>query len=558
MKKIVKENILLIGSDTEENKKIEHMLSTEYQLVIVKDMEAGLENLTEKGRFQAVLLDAFVPDESRKYFLKELNKDKYSHPPVIALLDSSDRNTRRDTLLSGADEFVIKPLDATVLFNRIKSVIARSNLFKMDDNKYELKYDSLTGLYNRHTMYLSTRKMLDDNKNVNFCVIILDINKFSLYNSTLGEREGDRLLCFIADAIEDIFEQYELCTYGRVGGDVYCICEPYDDEIVRHQIGEIKKRAREFRDDYLVEIAAGVYIVEDSTVSIEAMFTRARMAAHKNKSDYLSDAKVYDENMEKKASSEQIVINEMQRALSEQQFIIYLQPKCSLKTGEAFGAEALVRWKHPERGILSPGLFIPVFEKNGFITKIDYFMWDSVCKLIRRWIDDGIEPMPVSVNMSRVSMYNPGVSELLEGLVNKYNISPSLVNIEITESAYMDNPNLMKDTLVKLKKAGFTVMMDDFGSGYSSLNTLKDFDVDVIKIDMKFLPKNDNRKKGEKILSSVVEMVEGLEMDSIIEGVETKEQKEYLEGIGCDYGQGYYFSKPIPVEDYEKKYLKIC
>lgn len=555
MDKIAKENILVIESDIEESKKIVNMLSEEFRVIVVEDVEAGLEELIEKGKFKAVLLDAFVPDRGGKYFLNELKKEKYSHPPVIAVLDCKDRCEEEDILLAGADEFALKPLYDTVLCNRIRSVIARSNLCQFEANKYELKYDTLTGLFNRHTMYTTTRKMLDDNRNIKFCIMIFDINKFSIYNSALGEHEGDELLCHIADKIREMFSHYDLCTFGRVGGDVYCVCEPYDEEIVRHQIVEIKKEAREYRGDYLVELAAGVYVVEDSFVSVEAMFTRARMAAQKNKSDYLSEVGIYDANMEKKANNEQIVINEMQKALSEEQFIIYLQPKCNLKTGEAHGAEALVRWKHPERGILAPGVFIPVFEKNGFITKIDYFMWDNVCRLIRKWIDAGMKPMPVSVNMSRVSMYNPSVADLLEGLVNKYEITPSLVNVEITESAYMDNPNLMKDTLAKLKNAGFTVMMDDFGSGYSSLNTLKDFDVDVIKIDMKFLPRNDNKKKGEKILSSVVEMVEGLEMDSIIEGVETKEQKDYLEGIGCDYGQGYYFSRPIPVEDYEKKYL---
>lgn len=550
-----KEEILIIEKRKEERKRIKDILYPEYKVCFVDSTEEGLEKLKEKGRFQVVLVDAFMPRGRGFAFLKEVKNDQYSHPPIIAILDNYDTHISRKLLRAGVEEYVLKPLEKTIVLNRVKNVIARSNLFKVSGNKYELRYDNLTGLFNRHTVYLSVRKLLDENPDIKFSLLILDINNFSLYNSTMGEQEGDNLLCYIADHICNMMKDEEKRVFGRIGADIYCICQPYNSELINKQISALKNEVQKYRDDYLVEMSAGIYIVEDSSVSVEVMFNRADMASRKNKSQYMGNAQVYDDTMEKNANSEQEVLNEMQKAFEEEQFVVYLQPKCSLRTGKAYGAEALVRWDHPQKGILSPGVFIPVFEKHGFIAKLDYYVWERVCMLIRDWLDQGIEPMPVSVNMSRISMYNPCIADLLEGLINKYDISPDFVNIEITESAYMDNPNIMKNTLTQLKKAGFKVMMDDFGSGYSSLNTLKDFDVDVVKIDMNFLPEHNNKSKGEKILSSVVGMIEALEMESIIEGVETEEQKEYLEGIGCDLAQGYYFSRPIPAEMYRQKYL---
>lgn len=550
-----KEKILILEKGIEDRDKLKDMLMAEYSVDFVESMETALDNLKERGKYQAVLIDAFMPDGKGFEFLREIKKSKYSHPPVVAMVESYDTQISRKLLCSGVEEYVLKPLEKTVVLNRIKNVIARSNLFKLADNKYELRFDSLTGLYNRHTMYTHIREMLDEHNDVKFGLVILDVNNFSLYNSTLGEKEGDRLLCYIADSVRNMVKDIKFCSYGRVGSDIYCICEPYDKQIIDRQINSLKQNLQKYRKDYMIEMSAGVYIVEDSSVSVEVMFTRADMAAQKNKTEYMTSFRIYDDTMEKSANREQEVVNEMQKALEEGQFVVYLQPKCSLKNGRVYGAEALVRWQHPKKGILSPSTFIPVFEKHGFISRLDYFMWERVCMLIRKWLDQGIKPMPVSVNMSRISMYNPLISDLLEGLVKKYNISPEYVNIEITESAYMDNPNLMKNTLKRLKKAGFIVMMDDFGSGYSSLNTLKEFDVDVVKIDMNFLPEHNNKQKGEKILSSVVGMIEALEMESVIEGVETAEQKRYLEGIGCDFAQGYYFSKPMPAELYQQKYL---
>uniref|UniRef100_UPI003AB2AEB0 EAL domain-containing protein n=1 Tax=Selenobaculum sp. TaxID=3074374 RepID=UPI003AB2AEB0 len=239
-------------------------------------------------------------------------------------------------------------------------------------------------------------------------------------------------------------------------------------------------------------------------------------------------------------------------ALESGQFEFYLQPKCSIDTGNIVGAEALVRWRHPMKGLISPGKFIPVFEKNGFILKLDVYIWESVCKLLRQWIDEGRQPMPISVNVSRINLYNPKLCDILIGLVEKYQLEPYLLELELTESAYTENEKLLVSIIERLRGYGFRILMDDFGSGYSSLNILKNLPVDVLKIDLHFLGGSDKFNRGGNILTSVVRMAKWMALPVIVEGVETREQVDFLCSIACTTAQGYYFSPPIPVLDYEK------
>ena len=256
--------------------------------------------------------------------------------------------------------------------------------------------------------------------------------------------------------------------------------------------------------------------------------------------------------MSEEIEKEQRIVNSMKHALEDEQFILYLQPKYELLDNQVAGAEVLVRWQSRERGMVSPGEFIPVFERNGFITKLDCYVWEKTCMMLRKWIDEGKNPRPVSVNLSRVSLYNPKLVETICGLVEKYDIPRYLFQLELTESAYTSNPKVVQETMQRLQNEGFSILMDDFGSGYSSLNVLKDIDVDVLKMDMRFLSDTDKRRRGENILMSVVRMAKWLNMPVVAEGVERREQADFLRSIGCEYVQGFYFAKPMPVEDYEK------
>ncbi|MEG1799339.1 MAG: EAL domain-containing protein, partial [Synergistaceae bacterium] len=251
---------------------------------------------------------------------------------------------------------------------------------------------------------------------------------------------------------------------------------------------------------------------------------------------------------------EQNITREMKSALEAGQFVAYYQPKYDLATEEIVGAEALVRWIHPEKGIIPPDKFIPLFERNGFITYLDCHIWEEACKEIRRWIDLGHEPIPISVNLSRVDVYNPLLCEVLGALTTKYKIDPKLLELEITESAYTESTEQLICTVKKLKSMGHTVGMDDFGSGYSSLNMLNELPIDVLKLDMRFMKdaNRTNKRSSGNILNFVVGLSKWMDIPVIAEGIETKEQGMFLRGMGCSKGQGYYYSKPMPREQFEE------
>ena len=240
----------------------------------------------------------------------------------------------------------------------------------------------------------------------------------------------------------------------------------------------------------------------------------------------------------------------MEEALEKRQFQMYLQPKYSISTEEMVGAEALVRWVHPERGIISPMEFIPLFEKNGFVIKMDQYIWEEACRVIREWIDKGIKPVPISVNVSRKHLKDQSFIDILNALIVKYQIPKQYLEIEITETIEEGEIN---KSVALLKENGYTLLMDDFGSGYSSLNMLKDTKFDVIKIDRGFLQDFIGSDRGQKIVEHTIKMTKSIGLDMVAEGVETKEQAVFLQNCGCDTAQGFYYAKPMTLEDFNKK-----
>ncbi|MEG0804574.1 MAG: EAL domain-containing protein, partial [Pygmaiobacter sp.] len=298
-------------------------------------------------------------------------------------------------------------------------------------------------------------------------------------------------------------------------------------------------------------LAFGVYPVDGVCAPVDVMCDRANIAIRKVKGNYNQHIAYYDAEMRSALMAEQTVLNEMEWALETQQFILYFQPKYDLPTGAIIGAEALVRWQHPQKGLILPGAFIPVFENNGFITRLDGYVWERTCQVLQGWLAAGAHPLPVSVNISRVNFYDPTLCDRLVALVKQYELTPNLLELELTESAYTENPQQLIAVTKELQRNGFVILMDDFGSGYSSLNMLKDVPVDILKIDLGFLECNANAGRGCNILSSVVRMAKWLDIPVIAEGVETCEQVNFLRGIGCNSAQGYYYSKPVPQDVYE-------
>ena len=414
------------------------------------------------------------------------------------------------------------------------------------------KTDSLTGVYTKEYFYEEARRLIDNNSETQFAILELDINRLTMINELMGIAEGDRLLAYIGTILSEIFSQEKNSTYARIHADLFVACCPYEEKRMYQYINLIEQSIKEYHISFEILISFGIYLCVERNLNISIMCDRANLALKSVKGNYIKHVALYDSLMHDKIIREQEITQTMSRALKNREFVVYYQPKHSLDDEGIIGAEALVRWNNPKKGMISPGDFIPVFEENGFIMKLDAYVWGETCKFIRKRLDEGKNVPPISVNVSRVNLYNPDLCKYLDNLVKKYNIPYHLLELELTESAYTENPQLMLQTMHQLQLLGFHVAMDDFGSGYSSLNMLKDVPVDILKIDLKFLSGSSNPEKGTSIMAAIVRMAKWLGIPSIVEGVETKEQVGFLRSIGCTMAQGYYYAKPMKEEDFEE------
>ena len=372
-------------------------------------------------------------------------------------------------------------------------------------------------------------------------IIQFDIRKFKLVNDLYGEKFGDEVLYFIRRKLKEVCrkEQY----YINVRSDVFMVVMEYEkeEELVKF-IQDLDARIGSFKNVKL-QTSYGVYIVEDREMELRQMEDRASMARRAAKDSILTNILFYKEKFKERLYTRKFIEENMQAAINERQFMMYLQPKYSIAKNEIIGAEALVRWRHPERGMIYPDQFIPIIEENGFVKKVDYYIWAEACRFIKKCEASGVMPCPISVNVSRIHLKDNEYIEVLSDMIESNDISKTLLELEITETA--DDLQISRKAL-KLKEEGFTLLMDDFGSGYSSLNVLLETPFDVIKLDRKFIENMMVSNKGRLILEQVVLMANKLELGILAEGVETKEQVELLRSIGCDQVQGFYYAKPMP------------
>ncbi|MEG0750699.1 MAG: EAL domain-containing protein [Oscillospiraceae bacterium] len=555
-----KKETVLIADDNAVNRTIlSKILSTQYNVIEAENGRIALKLLSVHNReIVAVILDLVMPIMDGYAVLKGIRKDgRYDNLPIVVTTGESNHDSERQALSLGAWDFVTKPYDAEIILFRLKNAIDRSQLSALKELKYLAEYDSLTGIYNKTKFFDSTRKMLDANRGERFVFLRFDVDRFQLINSFFGMAEGDKLLIYIAKHMAKAAKKHSNATYGRIESDIVAMCIPYAPDHLKPMLLQAKKKLTQFNLNYDVVPSIGIYIIDVPEISVEEMYNRASLAAKACKGNYVQFYAFYDESMSAAITNEQTITNGMNYALENGEFEIYLQPKYNIHTNLPCGAEALVRWMHPQKGILFPNEFIPVFERNGFITKLDYYVWEQTCKCLHNWLLRGITPYPISVNVSRVNIYNPKLAETLLELVERYNIQPELLNLELTESAYTDNPVAMKKTMSQLQSYGFIIMMDDFGTGYSSLSLLKDIMIDVLKIDMRFLSVSEFEGRGENIIASVIRMAKWLGIPVIAEGAETSEQVDFLRSVGCDYVQGHYYAKAMTVKEYEQLCISL-
>lgn len=385
--------------------------------------------------------------------------------------------------------------------------------------------------------------MLSSEKKISF--IQFDIRKFKIVNDLYGEKFGDEVLDFILKQLQEICSERQF--YVNLRADVFMVVTEYDEVgELEAFIQKLNGRISSFKRVRL-QMSYGVYTVEDKEMELRQMQDRAAMARKTAKNSVLGNIVFYQEQFKDSLYNRRFIEENMQAAITERQYLMYLQPKYSIEKNQIIGAEALVRWRHPERGVIYPDQFIPVIEENGFIRKVDYYIWEEACRFIRRCKDEGLPDCPVSVNVSRAHLHDDEVIWTLEDMIQRIGIPRQLLELEITET--VDDQQVSRKAY-QLKEEGYKLLMDDFGSGYSSLNILVETPFDLIKLDKKFMENMMLSDKGRVILEYVVAMADRLGLELLAEGVETKEQVELLRSIGCDQVQGYYYAKPMPAEDF--------
>ncbi len=429
------------------------------------------------------------------------------------------------------------------------------SVLEYEQKRYEATHDELTDVYNRKRFFEEVEKKLKEETDIAHVMVCIDVKDFSVVNDLFGEKTGNQILQRIAGLMRR--DASETTVYGRLESDHFAMFmheESFDEASYTEYLEDLKRIVHS--SVYQMHVHVGVYRIIDPSISISVMCDRAFAAIMSIKDSYQHIVAYYTESMGHTEQREKVMIGEFDRALAAGEFQMFLQPQISVGDYRVLGAEALVRWDHPVRGMISPGVFIPVFEKSGQITRLDNYMWELACRQLRAWKDQGIEDLHISVNISPKDFYLVDIYNTFTSLVELYGIDPANLKLEITETALMEEISKQFSLLEKLRKYGFQVEIDDFGSGYSSLNTLQDIEVDVLKLDMGFLHKTSHGRRSKIIMNSVISMSRDLGLTVVTEGVETQAQVDYLTWAGCDIFQGYYFSKPIPVREFEAKYLE--
>ncbi|MBE5794735.1 MAG: EAL domain-containing protein [Clostridiales bacterium] len=553
--------LLTVGLSEKENQMMKNALSNEFIIVEPHDAQSAMKVLTEETPYGMLLLNLIPPCTDGWSVLETMQREQLlTQYPVLVLTDSHDEESRKRALEMGASDVLLSLMEPHLAIKRIhnllrmvqldafaKSSIAQVRQLERQSEKARIaEVDGLTGLSTLAAFCHKVTEIVKDRPAGSYVIVRWDIDRFKIYKDIYGANGGDDLIRYIGQRYQERPEWYSC----HAGTDHFIHLVPIALFNPDETSQTIQDWLNSSKNKYTFVPRIGVYVVDDPELDANIMCDRAQLALLTLKGNYQKNIAYYDHSIRKKLREEQELIGDMEVALADGQFHVYLQPQYNHSDGSIVGAEALVRWFHPTKGLIPPGAFIPVFERNGFINKLDTYMWEQVCSLLRRWIDQGRDVVPISVNISRVDIADSSLLVTLNNIVEKYRIPEALLRLEITESAYMDNPEQLITMVNRLRERGFLVEMDDFGSGYSSLNMLKNVPVDVLKLDMKFLSSIDER--GGNILNSVVRMAHWLDLPVIAEGVETLAQADYLHSVGCQVMQGYYYARPMPVTQFEE------
>lgn len=556
---------VLVVDDSDINRDILNtILSADFKIYEAADGVQALEIMRDsRKKIDLCLLDIMMPRMDGYEVLSVMNKDHIiDYIPVIVISGEQEADKVERTYDLGALDYILKPFEPRIVRRR---VLATVMLFeKQRELSYKLKaqmeensrkVDEKTGLLSYASFFFACDTLIESGKiEEDYFMVAIDIEHFRLFNDWFGREEGDIYLQELADCLKE-YTAGTRAICGYLGGDNFALFAPYSLGLIE----QIQERIIDMLEKYGQSIGFGpmygIFEARDSLYDAQLMYDNAVTAMSDIPGNYHNRVAIYDPGLLKKTGDELIMLSDVQRGMDAKEFRFFLQPKVNMLNGKIVGAEALVRWAHRTKGLISPGKFVPILEDNGFITNLDRYIWEEVCKWLRSWIDRGRDPLPISVNVSQIDVFAGDVAEYFEHLIKKYDLSPNMIDIEITESAYAKEYSLINKTVDRLRKAGFKVLLDDFGSAYSSLNMLRNLKVDILKLDMKFLDTNEDRENSEKgisIIDSIVGMSNQLGLPIIVEGVERLDQVEVLTKLGCVYAQGYYYYKPMPLKKFEE------
>lgn len=541
---------------------VDKMLSEEYEYICNIDVKTGMltrigatnedhidDSQNGKINYQAVLekgTQVLLPKAywEEGYSALSLNKvinelaTKTKYSCVFPVIFEQDKGER---LCQWNFEYV-DSMKQTILMSRI-------NISKYLD----YGYDPLTGLFARNGFYQNVRTLLNNNQDKLYYLLEIDFDNFKLINEDFGYSEGSRILRkFATDLKKGMSLLDPMAIFGHFEADHFLVCLSIQGNFSPESIYDyIKKQVELYESHFNLLPKMGVYKITNPALEVQMMCDCVHIANRASKDDFTKNIVYYTEDIRDKMLDEQLLINQMQQALDQKQFKLWFQPQVNhANKASLIGAEALVRWIHPTKGMISPALFIPIFEQNGFIYELDKYVLNEACSYIRKMLDAKQEPVPISVNLSRIDILQPDIIDFIISTVHKYNIPYDLLHLEITESAFSENTGKVIEVTNELIKRGFTIAIDDFGSGYSSLSLLRNVPAHILKLDMRFFTDDKQTLRNRCIIESIVRMAKMLSMATLAEGVEYTTQADFLQSVGCNYIQGYLYSKPLPYEQF--------
>ena len=544
-----KKKILIVDDNAVNRRLLVKTLERDYSITEAENGKEALDALrTFPNSYSLILLDIIMPVMDGYAFLAEQQTDeRLSDIPVIVTTQKDGEENEIKALSLGAADFISKPYKPQIIIRRIANILRLRETAAIVSATIN---DEVTGVYNREFFYKKAEDIFREADGRKFDVICCKVMRFELINDLFGKKTGDELLKCTALTILKSIGGSGIC--GRIGADKFACLIPHRGDYCASMFEAAISEINKYPVSISIDICYGIYAADDTSVPVAAMCGRALLACDSVKEKYNVHYAYYDDSMMQSMLAEQTLLDDMKTAIAEGQFEIYYQPKYDIVTDTVSGAEALVRWKHPQKGFIAPADFIPLFEKNGFITQLDLYVWDTVCRSLHDWIAAGNKHVPISVNVSRIDIYNPKLTDIFVGLINKYGLKPEQLHLEITETAYTENSAQLIEVVKKLRSIGFIIEMDDFGSGYSSLNMLSELPLDILKLDWKFIQNETAKNSSKSILSFIITLAKWLNLLVIAEGVETRNQLDLLRNMDCNYVQGYYFAKPMPRGEFEE------